>query len=77
MKYLSLRINAKVGERMTAHAKELQWSSNQFAQKAIETVCDMIEKPESRNLPDFIAMLDTLHAQQQSPVPLKKPKPSK
>ncbi|XHR27848.1 MAG: toxin-antitoxin system HicB family antitoxin [Chthoniobacteraceae bacterium] len=76
-RYLSLRINAKVGERIAAHAKELQWSSNQFAEKAIEAVCDIIEKPESRNLPDFITMIDALHAHQKAPVPLKSSKSPK
>jgi len=70
-RYLSFRINAKVGERIAAHAKALHWSSNQFAEKAIEAVCDLIEKPNSRDLPDFIVILDALQAHKKEPTPLK------
>ena len=70
-RYLSLRINARVGERIAAHAKALHWSSNQFAEKAIEAVCDLVEKPDSRNLPDLVAMLDALRTTKKTPTPLK------
>ncbi|MDD5350289.1 MAG: hypothetical protein PHQ12_08780 [Chthoniobacteraceae bacterium] len=63
-----------MGDRVALHAKALHWSSNQFAEKAIEAVCDLIEKPDSRNLPDFVAMLDALRANKKAPTPLKPPK---
>lgn len=75
-KYLSLRINSKVGDRIAPHAKALHWSSNQFAEKSIEAVCDLIENPESRNLPGLIAMLDALRQEKKNPSPLKPAKKS-
>lgn len=76
-RYINVRINAKVGDRIAAHANELQWSLNQFAEKSIEAICDIIEKPEARNLPDFVTMLDALHAAQKTAPPLKGSQPSK
>jgi hypothetical protein len=73
-KYLSLRVNAKVGDRIAPHAKALHWSSNQFAEKSIEAVCNLIENPDSRDLPDFITMLDALRIEKKSPSPLKSAK---
>jgi len=69
-KYLSLRINARVGDRIAPHAKALYWSSNQFAEKAIEAVCDMIDEPGSRSLPDFVTMLDALRDDSKPSAPI-------
>jgi hypothetical protein len=56
----NVRVAETTATRAEAHADLLGWSFNRFGEKAIEILCDMIEHPEKRVLPDCVRMLDTL-----------------
>jgi len=67
--YLNLRIRRPTGDRMKPHAAALGWSPNYFAERCVATLCDMIEDPGRRTLPDIVAMLDALLAASRQPLP--------
>ncbi len=60
--YFNLRIHAPTGDRMKPYAAALGWSPNRFAERCIAVLCDMIEQPSKRTLPDIVAMLDAVRA---------------
>jgi hypothetical protein len=67
--YLNLRIPDPTGDRLKPHAAALGWSPNYFAERCIATLCDMIEDPGKRTLPDIVAMLDARRAASRQPLP--------
>lgn len=56
--YFNLRIAKAVGDRMKPHAEAMEWTPNKFAEKCVQIVCDMIEDPARRTIPELVAMLD-------------------
>ncbi len=71
--YFNLRVPGPTGDRMKPHALALGWSPNGFAERCIATICDMIEDPSKRTLPEMVAMIDALRAARQHPLSKTKP----
>ncbi len=72
-RYFNLRVPAETGDRMKPHALAIGWSPNGFAERCIAAICDMIEDPSKRILPEMVAMIDAIRVSRRQPLSATKP----
>ena len=58
--YLNLRIASDLGNRFRPYAEKLKWSDAKFTEEALRTICEMIEQPLKRVVPDIVIQIDAL-----------------
>ena len=68
----NIRVGESLAAKAEANAKKLHWSFNQFGQEAIRVICEMVDDPKARVVPEVVLMIDNaelIRSVQQAPLP--------
>jgi len=67
-KSISVRVEETLAKRAEGHAKLIGWSTTRWCEQAIECLCDMVEDPSKRVVPDIVRQTDILRAPAKRPL---------